>query len=82
MKKYRQSSNNVEFENRKLMSNIQGKIPQEKLEAGSIFNKHAVVMDGGKTIIFITDKKREKEIRCRYGNEKSRRSFSSFYRPF
>ena len=82
MKKYRKASGNIEFENRNQMSNFQVKIPKEKLEAGSIINKHAVIIDGGKTIIFITDKGREKEIINRYGIDRSRRSFSSFYRPF
>jgi hypothetical protein len=49
------------------LSNSQKFIPLVK-ELGSIKGKFPVVLDGGKTIIFISDKSREKEIIERYYN--------------
>ena len=54
------------FENRMNLSNGKQQIPQSKLSNGSVDNKYPVVLDGGKTIIFITDKSLEKETRERY----------------
>jgi hypothetical protein len=48
------------------VSNHQLKVPHSKLLTGSIQNKYPVVLDGGKTIIFISDKSKEAEIIKRY----------------
>jgi hypothetical protein len=37
-----------------------------KLLTGSTIDKYPVVLDGGKTIIFISDKSKEDEIRLKY----------------
>lgn len=37
-----------------------------KLLTGSITNKYPIVLDDGKTIIFISDKSKEDEIRLKY----------------
>lgn len=42
------------------------KIPDSKLLTGSIKDKFPISMDGGRTIIFISDKSKEAEIRKRY----------------
>jgi c-di-AMP phosphodiesterase-like protein len=42
------------------------KIPQEKLIMGSINDKYPVVMDDGRTIIYISDKSKEAETRRKY----------------
>jgi hypothetical protein len=33
---------------------------------GSTTDKHPIVLDGGKTIIYISDKRRENEVRLKY----------------
>jgi hypothetical protein len=50
------------------LSNPQKTSPDLKLESGSLKGKFPVVLDGGRTIIFISDKSREKEIIERYNN--------------
>jgi hypothetical protein len=37
-----------------------------KQATGSVADRYPVVLDGGKTIIYITDKSKESEIRSRY----------------
>jgi len=37
-----------------------------KLLTGSTIDKYPVVMDGGKTIIYISDRRKENEIRLKY----------------
>ena len=45
-------------------------IPKSKLSSGSVMDKFPVVLDDGRTIVFISDKSREKEIRLRYALKK------------
>ena len=45
---------------------IQALTPQIAATYGSLKGKHAVVLDGGKTTIYITDKSREAEVIERY----------------
>jgi hypothetical protein len=54
------------FENRMNLSNHKNQVPAAKLQTGSVVNKYPVILDGGKTIIFIADKSLESEIRYRY----------------
>jgi hypothetical protein len=42
------------------------KIPDSKLLSGSLTGKYPIILDGGKTTIFISDKSKEKETRERY----------------
>ena len=37
-----------------------------KLLTGEISDKHAILLDDGKTIVFISDKSKEAEIRLKY----------------
>lgn len=53
-------------DNRLNVSNHRVHIPQSKLLSGSISEKFPVVLDDGKTIVFIRDKSKEREIRLRY----------------
>jgi hypothetical protein len=53
-------------DNRLNVSNHRVQIPQSKLSSGSISEKFPVVLDDGKTIVFIRDKSKEREIRLRY----------------
>jgi len=54
------------LENRMNLANHRFNVPNNKLLTGSIVNKHPVILDGGKTIIFISDKSKEAETRYRY----------------
>ncbi|MFH1295789.1 MAG: hypothetical protein ABIJ04_00750 [Bacteroidota bacterium] len=56
------------FENRHYLFNYQKAIPKEKQENGSTKDKFPVVLDDGKTIIFISDKKKKQEVIERYKN--------------
>ncbi len=42
------------------------KIPDSKLLSGSLTGKYPIILDGGKTTIFISDKSKESETRKRY----------------
>ena len=42
------------------------KIPDSKLLTGSLIGKHPIILDGGRTTIFISDKSKESETRERY----------------
>jgi hypothetical protein len=55
------------------------KIPDSKLESGSLTGKHPVVLDDGKTTIFISDKSKEMETRERYKLRMTNR-FMCFYK--
>lgn len=52
--------------NRMGLANRRLSIPASKLLSGSITDKFPVILDGGKTIIFIADKSLEAETRYRY----------------
>ena len=52
--------------NRMNLANHRMSVPHSKLLTGSIIDKYPVVLDGGKTIIFIADKSMEAETRYRY----------------
>jgi hypothetical protein len=54
------------LENRMNLANQRLNVPQSKLLTGSLAGKFPIVLDGGKTIIFITDKSKEAEIRQKY----------------
>jgi hypothetical protein len=54
------------IENRMNLSNHRNNIPPSKLMLGSTQGKFPVILDNGKTIIFITDRSQEAEIRYRY----------------
>jgi len=49
------------------MSNHQDIVPKSKLSSGSVVDKYPILLDDGKTIVYVTDKSKEREIRLRYG---------------
>jgi hypothetical protein len=57
------------------------KIPDSKLLSGSTADKYPVVLDGGRTIIFIDDKSKESETRKRYDARLGNGLQSSFNKP-
>lgn len=54
------------LKNRNGLALNRSKIPDEKLLMGSISDKYPVVMDDGRTIIYISDKSKEAETRLKY----------------
>jgi len=89
MKKIRQLSeedkmdNRIELSNHHEYSGINHRdiVPKSKLLLGSVENKYPVILDDGKTIVFITDKSREREIKLRYGVRKFAKGFCRSVRP-
>jgi hypothetical protein len=47
-------------------------LPDEKLLMGSISDKYPVVLNDGRTVIFISDKSKEAEIRQKYESLKDK----------
>ena len=62
---------NDAFDNKMSISNRQARVPKPTLSTGSVTDKYAVVLDDGRTVIYINDKSREGEIRLRYAPRKS-----------
>jgi len=48
------------------LANHRFTVPHSKLLTGSTADKYPVILDGGKTIIFIADKSMEAETRYKY----------------
>jgi WD40-like Beta Propeller Repeat len=57
------------------------KIPDSKLLTGSLTGKYPVILDDGKTIIFISDKSKESEIRKTYELRMGNRIMFSSNKP-
>jgi len=76
MKNIRQLATNNSIDVRIELSNQQNLIPKSKLSSGSVTNKYPIILDGGKTIIFITDRSRESEARQKYELRKTSKAFS------
>ncbi len=56
------------FDNRRSLMNSQRTIPKAQQEIGSTKDKFPVVLDGGRTTIFISDKSKAQETIARYKN--------------
>ena len=54
------------LEYRMMLENNRRKIPDSKLLTGSLIGKYPIILDGGRTIIFISDKSKESETRRKY----------------
>jgi hypothetical protein len=54
------------LDNRMNLKNHQVNVPLSKLTSGSIKDKYPVILDGGRTIIFISDKSKEAETRKKF----------------
>jgi hypothetical protein len=66
MKKLQHITTKDSFDNRMSISNHQHRVPKPKLSTGSITGMYPVILDGGRTIIYITDKSKESETREKY----------------
>jgi len=56
------------FDNRRYLRNPQGVIPKAMQQVGSTKDKFPVVLDDGRTTIFISDKEKAQEVIERYKN--------------
>jgi hypothetical protein len=63
-------STNTDFNKSMNISIHQKRIPKPKLSSGSIKDMYPVILDGGRTIIYVSDKSKENEIRSRYALRK------------
>ena len=63
------------------LSNHQDTVPKSKLVLGSVEDKYAVILDDGRTIVFIADKSREREIKLRYELRKFEKGFCRSVKP-
>jgi hypothetical protein len=54
------------LENRLNLARIRAKIPDDKLLMGSIKEKYPILLNDGKTIVYISDKSKEDETRLKY----------------
>ena len=70
MKNIRHIATNDVLGNRLELSNHKVAIPVSKLSSGSVTEKYPVLLDDGRTVVYITDRSREREIRLRYGLKK------------
>jgi hypothetical protein len=71
MKNVRHFKRGDAVDNRMDLSNHhRDSIPVSKLSSGSVIDKYPVLLDDGRTIVFISDKSREREIRLRYALRK------------
>lgn len=66
MKKARHRTTNDVIDNRLKMSNHQGAVPRSKLASGSVVGLFPVILDGGRTTIYISDMRKEAETREKY----------------
>lgn len=57
------------------------KIPDSKLLSGSLTGLYPVILDGGRTTIFITDQSKELETRERYELRHSNRLMYNYRKP-
>ncbi len=76
MKNIKQLATNDSIDVRIELSNQQNLIPESKLSSGSVTNKYPIILDGGKTIIFISDQSKEPEAREKYEMRKTSKAFS------
>ena len=69
------------LEYRMMLENNRKKIPDSKLLTGSLKGKHPVSLDGGRTIIFISDKSKEAETIKKYELRGNDRILSHYKKP-
>jgi hypothetical protein len=70
MKNIRHITKGDAVDNRMELSNHQIKVPKSKLSSGSVADKFPVLLIDGRTVVYISDKSREREIRLRYALRK------------
>lgn len=68
---------NDTLENRLSLARLKAKIPDDKLSMGSLKGKFPILLDDGKTIIYISDLSKADEIKARYELQKKNK-YSTF----
>jgi len=66
MKNARHITTNDVIDNRLTMSIHQGTVPKSKLASGSVEGLYPVILNGGRTTIYISDMRKEAETRKKY----------------
>ena len=69
------------LEYRMMLENNRLKISNSKLLTGSLIGKYPIILDGGRTIIFISDKSKEAETRKKYELRMGNRIMFSSKKP-
>ena len=69
---------NDKLDNRNSLALNRSKIPDEKLLMGSLKGKYPVVLDDGKTIVYISDESKAEETRQKYKSLRDSRFPSQF----
>jgi hypothetical protein len=69
------------LEYRMIMERNRLKIPNSKLLTGSLLGKYPIVLDGGRTTIFISDMSKEAETREKYQLRKDNKLFYFTKKP-
>jgi hypothetical protein len=69
------------LEYRMSMANQRLKVSDSKLLTGSIKDKFPIILDGGKTVIFISDKSKESETREKYELRKDNKVITFAKKP-
>ncbi len=69
------------LEYRMMIEHNRLKIPDVKLLSGSVVGKYPIILDGGRTIIFISDKSKEAETRQNYQLRKDNRLYFFVKKP-
>jgi hypothetical protein len=57
---------NDTFDNRLSLARLKARIPDDKLKMGSTKDKYPILLNDGRTTIFISDKSKEDETRLKY----------------
>jgi len=70
MKRLQNIPTNDAIDNKMSISNRRFRVPKQKLSTGSVTGMYPVILDGGRTIIYTSDKSKEEEIRSRYALRK------------
>jgi hypothetical protein len=70
MKNIRHITKGDAVDNRMEISNHQIAVPKAKLSSGSVADKYPVLLDDGRTVVYIKDKSQEREVRLRYAQVK------------
>ena len=66
MKDIRHFSKKDTLDNRMEMQAHKDIVPKSKLSSGSLADKYPVILDDGRTVVYVRDKSREREIRQQY----------------
>jgi len=69
------------LEYRMMLEHNRLKIPDSKLLTGSTIGKYPVILDGGRTVIFISDKSKESETRQKYELRKDNKVLYNAKKP-